>query len=234
MASLLNAVRADARARRAEAAETYRELLARADDPRPGDQQALEEAMGVLGLSPDDVAADLRALAQAESLRRQIVPQERLDEMARQTSEAFEAAERELRTNLLQRVERMGWDALARLYQHMPYGTTDLPDQLRQPAFLARMSHGNAVQQNEELQDRLARLAVEHPNAFDLSTMPAPKPKREPPPPRPPVAAVRRGPLVHTVAPPEAPKPATASRFASPFNTSRPQPINAPGPRRVM
>jgi len=61
-----------AAARRHAAAERYRELLLRSDEPRPGDAAALAECMTVLGRGEDDLEGDLElvqriaAVTQAE------------------------------------------------------------------------------------------------------------------------------------------------------------------------
>ena len=56
---------------RRKAAETCRAILLRNEDPKPGDDEALGQAMQVLGIEPDDLPAHLKLverLAQCEKL----------------------------------------------------------------------------------------------------------------------------------------------------------------------
>lgn len=59
MSKLVEAMQEKAARRRSEAGATYREILSRADQPQPHDQNALEGVLGILGRTTQDLAEDI-------------------------------------------------------------------------------------------------------------------------------------------------------------------------------
>ena len=68
--SLIRAVREEAMLAEAKARQSYLELLARNNDPLPGDAKKLQAVMQALGKSVDDLQGDLAAVEQSQRLER--------------------------------------------------------------------------------------------------------------------------------------------------------------------
>lgn len=72
MTAVLEKIKADSERQRAEAAELYREMIQRADNPEPSDVAELPEVLRTLGLTAADAEADAQALREIAALEARI------------------------------------------------------------------------------------------------------------------------------------------------------------------
>jgi vacuolar-type H+-ATPase subunit I/STV1 len=114
MTTLIEEVTAASGTDRADALARYAELLARNDQPRQGDAQALREAMKALGKTAGDLAADLDVLNRAASLDAQVAGVEAIDREIQEAAAAVETAMVEHRRVTTEQNARLR-DASARL-----------------------------------------------------------------------------------------------------------------------
>jgi hypothetical protein len=106
MEALIERVKQDAADQRADAVKLYRELLARASQPQPGDAEALAGAMRTLGLTTSDVERDLATLERMERGRGMVKTDAEMRERA-DVSADVEDARKSLIASLRAAVDRV-------------------------------------------------------------------------------------------------------------------------------
>ena len=84
MDTLLSTLKQQAEAARADALPLYRELLERNATPEPGDGEALKEVIRTLGISLDDVASDLQAIARDRDIRARLLTEKTLGRLVKE------------------------------------------------------------------------------------------------------------------------------------------------------
>lgn len=169
MATLVDRINAETIARREEAATLYRKLLGRADDPRPGDFEAMRGVMATLGVDGTQMAADLKALAAARSLREQRASDDDLRRMHDEARRLEEAGCDELRQLMVRAIEGLDVRETLRAFATVNAFVgkpTDYPDTALKPARMARLEIEAAHNRNRDADRRLADLASAHPLAF--------------------------------------------------------------------
>lgn len=153
------------------AAEQYRRLLARADNPEPGDEVLLADVLADLNLTPKDVEAHLALLAKAKDLAGRIVDPKQTDAQytaAGEAEAAYVATAREICKEIIdgidvQRIYNFVWPTLCRV------GGPDQTDRMEaamKAAVYARMNASNATTGNREVAHELAALRRDNPLVF--------------------------------------------------------------------
>lgn len=149
--------------------DSYRDLLvAEAGTPGDGDADAAAGLMASLGLSADDVAADLAAVARVRRLTPLTDP-ERLAETTRESAAAIAAVIQEQRSFLVNLFTNMDHERLPTVVEEMAKAKM-LPGDLTGGWYeRLRAAYGNAngaARMKLDAEAELARLRQQHPRLF--------------------------------------------------------------------
>lgn len=168
METLLESLKQSAAEERTAALATYRQLLARSNDPQPGDVEDLAEVCRTLGLVMQDVEADAKALARAERGRGMILPLEAIERLRRDVPRVREEARRALVEAMKSAIDRITvFEDAVRLYAVVghardlpPHPAAGLPEAAEQSVVAAERL-------NAQVREGLWQLATDHPRVFD-------------------------------------------------------------------
>jgi hypothetical protein len=160
----------------ADARDAYRRLLARRDNPEPGDADLLRRTLAALGITSADFKADAAAVATVTRLEAAILSPAELKSTNEARTAACKTAEAELRQLARDMVDSVDPMALPHVIGFLmpragaaPKGTLPFHQQetsITQRWVDAQNTHMSRVGLHEQNSKQAAALRAKHPRAF--------------------------------------------------------------------